>query len=291
MKNWIIVATFFSLWLSTQFDVRIQDYLAYGLILTFGVLHGANDLAIIGKLNTEKQGYRKKLMRYLLVIAVVTVVFLVSKPMALLLFVGCSAYHFGEQHYGHNFKISSNWNPILYVSYGSVVLFMIFTLQINKVIPIINEVSGFVLQGQELVTGLFVSIGCYVLSLGILYKKGVLEVNLVKEVFMLLVLAVVFYHASLAWAFCIYFIFWHSLPSLIDQLGYLYGEISWRSFCTYLRSSILYWSLSLVGMGLLYVFLKDDLDSFISLILYLLAAITFPHVLVMRKLETSKSVP
>ena len=47
MKNWIIVGTFFCLWLATYFSEGIQAVLAFGSIATVGLLHGANDINII----------------------------------------------------------------------------------------------------------------------------------------------------------------------------------------------------------------------------------------------------
>ena len=41
-------------------------------------------------------------------------------------------------------------------------------------------------------------------------------------------------------AFAFYFVVWHSLPSLKEQLIYLYGNLNFNSILKYLKSSIIY---------------------------------------------------
>ena len=94
LKNIILVLTIFGLWLSTQISPQVQDYLAYGLILTFGVLHGANDITLISSLS-NKNPTRKLLGMYLGAMGLVTFFFLISRGFALVFFILISAYHFG----------------------------------------------------------------------------------------------------------------------------------------------------------------------------------------------------
>jgi Brp/Blh family beta-carotene 15,15'-monooxygenase len=83
----------------------------------------------------------------------------------------------------------------------------------------------------------------------------------------------------LIWGFAIYFIIWHSIPSIINQINYLNGEVSWNNFRKYIRSAFLYWVISLIGIATLYLLFKD-IEIFNALFFSFLAAITFPHVLV-----------
>ncbi|MEO0573387.1 MAG: Brp/Blh family beta-carotene 15,15'-dioxygenase [Bacteroidota bacterium] len=285
MKNIIIVLTFFGLWLSTQLPSVAQDYIAYAFILTFGVLHGANDITLITSLTKKKGSNKRLLLTYLGAVLLVTLLFMISKGLALIFFILISAYHFGEQHFSHHLKKDSAISPFLYALYGSVILFMIFSIKLNEVLIVIEDLSGWILD-RNLFIG-FLSIGalgtlmcCYKLI-----KDGILEINPVKELFYLAVLGITFANSSLVWGFAIYFIFWHSLPSMKDQLHFLYGRASGSNFMSYLKTSSLYWLVSILGLGLLYWLLKDSVDYFITVVLYVLAAITFPHVLVMSKIE------
>ena len=47
LDSWMLVATFFTLWLAVFFESRIEDFLAYLFIFSFGILHGANDIRLL----------------------------------------------------------------------------------------------------------------------------------------------------------------------------------------------------------------------------------------------------
>ena len=288
MRNVTIVLTFFGLWLSTQLSSTIQDYVAYGLILTFGILHGANDIAIMSSLTKGKGPLKKHITPYLVAILLVSILFFMSKGIALLFFILISAYHFGEQHFSDNLKRDSASIPFLYFFYGIIILFMIFTIRLNEVIFVVKDIAGWTLE-RNVVLGVLIVASVITMALGFLLRKeGALKVSPVKEFFYLLVLGIVFAKASLVWGFAIYFIFWHSLPSIKDQLIFLYGKANKNNLMTYVKASVLYWSISIIGLFLLYVILRDKVEYFITVVLYVLAAITFPHVLVMAKVETAK---
>ncbi len=288
MKNSIIVLTFFGLWLSTQLGATAQDYLAYTLILTFGVLHGANDITLITSLTKRKDSNGKLLFIYLGAIVLVTFLFVVSKGIALIFFILISAYHFGEQHFSHHLTKESRISRPLFITYGATILFMIFFIKLNEVLNVIKDVSGWMLDESFIVGALIVvSIGTVVCCFRLI-KDGILKINPIKELFYLIVLGITFANASLVWGFAIYFIFWHSLPSMRDQLNFLYGRANRSNFVSYLKTSSLYWLISILGLGVLYWLLRDSVDYFITVILYVLAAITFPHVLVMSKVEAIK---
>ncbi|MGY8916478.1 MAG: Brp/Blh family beta-carotene 15,15'-dioxygenase, partial [Flavobacteriales bacterium] len=91
--------------------------------------------------------------------------------------------------------------------------------------------------------------------------------------------------ASLLWSFAIYFILWHSLPSLVDQIRFLYGGVTKKNIILYLKTSFVYWAISVIGLALFFLFFGGDSDTFLSFFFSFLAAITFPHVLVMTRLN------
>jgi Brp/Blh family beta-carotene 15,15'-monooxygenase len=86
-------------------------------------------------------------------------------------------------------------------------------------------------------------------------------------------------------AFGIYFVFWHSIPSILEQSQYIFGSSDSKSFIRYLRNALIYWLFSLLGLFLCYYFLKDFQNLLISVFFSFLAAITFPHTLVIFKIK------
>ena len=110
---------------------------------------------------------------------------------------------------------------------------------------------------------------------------------LIREFFYLIIFTIIFKVSSLIWGFAIYFILWHSIPSMLDQMRFLYGNVSFNHFKCYFRSAFIYWMLSLVGIGFLYFILKDQ-KIFNALFFSFLASITFPHVMVILKMLDKK---
>ena len=100
----------------------------------------------------------------------------------------------------------------------------------------------------------------------------------------LLVFAVLFKVGSLIWGFALYFIFWHSIPSLQDQIKFLYGNYSFDNFKLYFKVAFIYWIISLLGIVILYLLFKDE-TLFDALFFSFLAAITFPHAFVILKMS------
>jgi Brp/Blh family beta-carotene 15,15'-monooxygenase len=103
------------------------------------------------------------------------------------------------------------------------------------------------------------------------------------ELFYLLVFTIIFKVSSLIWGFALYFILWHSIPSIIDQIKFLYGNVSFTTFKLYFRSAFVYWIASLAGIAMLYIIFKDQ-KIFNALFFSFLASITFPHVFVIQKM-------
>ena len=64
-----LLLTFFFLWITTQFGIDIENLLAYIFVLSLGVLHGSNDLKLIGNFSGEKKyNFRTKLSIYVFVV-------------------------------------------------------------------------------------------------------------------------------------------------------------------------------------------------------------------------------
>lgn len=134
----------------------------------------------------------------------------------------------------------------------------------------------------------YVFIACLCLFVVSIVFQGSLKKqyqSYIKEAFYLLVFYIVFKTASLLWAFTIYFVLWHSLPSLIDQILHLYGSLTKKNMWLYFKSSALNWIVSLLGLLILYLIFNHKEQLFLSVFFSFLAAITFPHVLVMTRLK------
>ncbi|MEY8021523.1 Brp/Blh family beta-carotene 15,15'-dioxygenase [Muriicola sp. SD30] len=282
----MIVLTFFFLWITVNFNIEAEAVLAYFLIFTFGILHGSNDLKLIQQTSSisKKKFFLRALASYVAVIALTVVFFAIVPTLALVFFVLASSYHFGEQHWSNRIK-SSPLSYLFYSCYGLVIFFLLFYTNAEEVSSIIYQVTGIQILATYYLYVLCASFAGFLVIFLWSQRKNKFKVNLVKELFFLLVFAIVFKTASLLWAFSIYFVVWHSIPSLMDQTTYLYGKVNKNTLLKYLKTSFVYWLVSMIGLGILYFLFHEKQGLFLSLMIYFLAAITFPHVIVMNRLN------
>ena len=286
----LILSSFFSLWLSTQISAAIESNIAYIMILTVGILHGSNDIMLINhslKSNTNISSFTIFIF-YVLMVGLVAVLFYFTPFLALSLFVIFSSYHFGEQHFISKSNSKNSFLSLYYTSYGMLIFSMIFLNSPDEVIIIVNEITN-VFVTQDFFKILFYSsvILTVILSFFMHHKKFI-TFNFFEEIILIILLSVIFNTASLIAGFAIYFIIWHSIPSLRDQIIELHSEFNKKTLVLYLKNSALYWLISIVSLFILYYIVNDD-KLFISLFFSFLSAITFPHVLVMFNLFKNKS--
>ncbi|WP_291115763.1 Brp/Blh family beta-carotene 15,15'-dioxygenase [Flavobacterium sp. UBA6135] len=291
LTNFSIVASFLGLWINSFLDENFQLIIGFILIFSFGILHGANDLLLINRSKSKNNSitFYKILSYYIIVVLLGALLFYFIPIVALLLFILVSGYHFGEQHW--QIELSDGSKPInllFHLFYGLLLLSMLFIFHVNEVQRIISAISNITIPSEFITSFFYVSLGCF-LTLGVVkfisLKK--LQKLMLQELLFLLVFAIIFKTSSLIWGFTLYFIFWHSIPSMKDQIDFLYGSFSFENFKAYLKSAFVYWIISLAGIFTLYFIFRNDY-FFDALFFSILAAITFPHVWVIVTMFKNK---
>jgi len=281
-----VITSFLGLWLTSYLSDKNQLILGFILIFTFGILHGANDLVLISQLkNRNKQSFFKILISYIAIVLISALLFTKIPIVALTLFILVSAYHFGEQHWQ---DIEKNGNKIItkifQFNYGLIILLLLFIFNKKEVIEIVFKITTVSIAEKTISIAFFIVLLLFLINTYILYKKSETFKNIIiEQLFYLVLLCLIFKVSSLIWGFTIYFIFWHSIPSLNDQIRFLYGKYSFTNFKKYFKSAFLYWIISLVGISILY-FISKDLIIFDALFFSFLASITFPHAIVILKM-------
>jgi len=297
MKNYInlaIVLSFFGLWISTLFSELNQVIIGFSMIFTFGILHGSNDVLIINKIDKKnsRTNYLRPLFLYVLFISIILALnFLVPKSI-FLLFILVSGFHFGEQHLQH-LKLNSTkvMRYVFYMIYGLVVIFMLLFLKKQIVHPIIIDLIHVSFQ-LSLFLYLFIFSATFfvIMSIYFIITSKLTIKFLFTELFYLAILAVIFNHSNLIWGFTIYFVIWHSVPSMIYQIQYLYGNFTTFNFIVYCKSALIYWLLALLSLFIFYYVFKD-LKMFNTLFFSFLSVVTFPHVFVIINMFNSIKKP
>jgi beta-carotene 15,15'-dioxygenase len=290
-NKFAIIVSFFALWINVNFSPNYQQLVGFVVIFLFGILHGANDIALFQKINeTKKSISLKKLTLYYIGIVFLGAILFYSIPIvALLLFILFSSYHFGEQHWNTIETVDKNkWISIFQTIYGLFLFSLLFSfheIEVEKIIYQITNTSIAQINFKWIticIGLLMIASGIKVNSISMKFKSEV-----VVNIFYLIVFAIIFKTADLVWAFAIYFVIWHSLSSIEEQINYLYGSFTLKNFKSYFMSAFPYWITSLFGIFILYYIFKDK-ELFNALFFSFLAAITFPHTIIIIKMQNSK---
>ncbi len=286
LYNFIMVLSFFFLWVSLQIPERIEFVLGYFLILTIGVGHGANDLKIY--FNSKKLSLKKLFIflgLYSLLVLVGSGLFFIVPEFVLALFILVSGYHFGQEHF-EKYEIDNTWYYNVFIgAYGLMIILSLLYIHSQESLLIINDLLDINLGEQVLLYFLISSLVIWLLCF-IAIRKYLKWNEILRELFYLVLIYMIFSNASLIWGFAIYFIMWHSIPSIYNQIYYLEGTVNPSTVKSYIKDSLLYWIAALVFLGVLYYFLKDHTSLFLSIIIAFLGGITFPHVVVMHQLNS-----
>ena len=285
--NFAIVISFFCLWLISFISVNTEVFIGFSMIFSFGILHGANDLKLIQHIQSKqnKISIKKVLIYYLLIVLAGIIAFYYLPLLALIIFIIISGYHFGEQQWQYLAGLNKKWFSIsLQTIYGMFILFLLFNFHQIEVQKIIFEIATFIIPIHLFSISLKV-IGIVLLAhlLYLYIYEENLRSQIVLEVFYLLVFTVIFLSSSLIWGFAIFFIIWHSIPSMMNQMEFLYKKVDFNNFKLYFKSAFIYWIASLFGIAMLY-FMFEKEKIFNALFFSFLAAITFPHALVILKM-------
>jgi len=286
LKSIKIVLTFFFLWITTQFDLEIENVLAYMFILSLGVLHGSNDIRLMRSLNKVKNNNLKRdLLQYMGVAVITFFVFILQPIIGLWVFILISGYHFGEQYLADKISSSYGVKLILFIFYGLLIFFMLFYTHFEDVSLIIEDIAGLIIDVNYYKYAFLSTLTIVTVLMLVLFSAKLLLVNIFEELTYILLFYILFMNSTLLWSFAIYFIVWHSIPSLRDQIVKIYGGISMDSILKYIKESFLYWVFSVIGIYILSILTKDDIALFNLLFIALLAAITLPHVIIMGKMH------
>ena len=207
-------------------------------------------------------------------------VFIVFLVFLCFFFVLFSCYHFGEQQWT---VIDKNFdNKIYFFSYGLFVFSLLFYFNIEAVIEIISKISNLELFDEYFEYLFYFSSIFLILTTLIYFNK--LKEQLIFQILLSVIMIFSFKSFDLKDAFAFYFVLYHSIPSIFEQTEYLFGEISFKSILKYFKSAMLYWVFAVIGL-IIYYYLNQANELSLNLFFSFLAAITFPHVIVILKMK------
>ena len=288
IKSRIVVFVIF-ISLSYLLPVIYQDILGFILILSIGVIHGANDLLIIKKY-TRKNSLKSQISYFFYYLGLVFlgfVFFYLFPSIALLSFVLVSIYHFGEQHWeasasNDEFVNVKRIYPI--ILHGLIFFVIVFMNNINIVNDVLLSFNTISLNYTFLRILLIV---LFLIYMSLLLSSKSMRVYFADEFVFFILLFVLTLNSSLIFGFSIYFIFFHSILSIKDQVKYIYGDDNSEYIKKYLISALPYFILAILFLIGSYLFIDFESLDILPIMFTFLAAITFPHVIVIEKMYSS----
>ena len=284
-QNLMLYFTFFLLWVSIQFGEFVEDSLAYVMVISIGILHGANDLLILSKKEKNGSNFKKNLLIYISIILLCVIIYFISSFIAISLFVLLSAYHFGEEHLSKKIAVNLSFDFFYFLAYGLFIFSLLFYQSLADVDLIMIELTGATFSKIQIESILYSS--AVFLIIGSLYlvltKRNQLKTLLIEAGYLLL-LFLVFKTSSLILGFAIYFILWHSIPSIIHQIEFISGSLDKKSVLSYVKKAMLYWLISILGLLFIYQ-LVPQIALFATVVFVILFAVTAPHTWVMYKMK------
>lgn len=284
-ENFMLFFTFFLFWVSIQFGEVVEDFIAYILVISVGILHGANDLLILSTKEQKDKKLIKNLSIYIGIILLCVVIYWFSSFVAIVLFVVLSAYHFGEEHLSHKINVNFVFNAVYFLSYGLFIFALLFYQSLSDVDLIMKELTGgtfskFQIEITLIMSAVFLSTG----SIYLIIMRRNEAVLFLREFLYLVLLFLVFNTSSLILGFAIYFILWHSIPSIIHQIEFISGSLNKRNVVTYVKKALIYWVISIAGLLVLYQVLPE-IKLLATVVFVILFAVTAPHTWVMHRMK------
>ncbi|MFV0249193.1 MAG: Brp/Blh family beta-carotene 15,15'-dioxygenase [Tenacibaculum sp.] len=273
-----ICISFFALWFFSVIPDKAALVLCYFSIFSLGLLHGTNDLEILSKIYCKKLSFVKYLSVYLLLISIAALLFILFKKIAFALFLLLSFYHFGEQHLNSKSFVYNWLKPLTYIIYGLFIFSILILNNFNEVIAITQKLFEIVLSKEIFIYTSWISILLFISIL--VYNSFNLNTfsTFFEEVLYALLLYILFKASPLIVGFSVYFIVWHSIPSILDQIHFLYGSSTVNSMLNYLKKSFLFWFISIVAVVFIYYF--EDSLMLSSTIFGVLFVVSVPHIFV-----------
>ncbi|MDA9267368.1 Brp/Blh family beta-carotene 15,15'-dioxygenase [Salibacteraceae bacterium] len=256
-------------------------------IFMIGIPHGAIDNVLHGRDAPHQKQYF--ILVYLLIIGFNVILWMSFPLLAYVLFLGISAYHFGQSQFSHYFKRQKLIHQFSYLLWGVSILSALILFNLSEIHSWMNDYPEFALFSPiHQLNSLVLTFGISsILTFGSLFWLLHNRVFTVSSFFMeclifLLILAA-FYLTPLIIGFTLYFIILHSFKVLGEEFRFLRAEKEVSSVLSFLKLLAPFSLLSFLGLGLVFALIYFNLliIPYGYALLIIISSITLPHVFVM----------
>jgi Brp/Blh family beta-carotene 15,15'-monooxygenase len=272
---------------------QTQLLIAVLLIVLIGIPHGATDYLIFKNLSRPLWGGKKMnrfYFNYLLLMLAYACLWWLLPGLALGVFVLLSIYHFGQSNWNY-VEMNRKWESFsVYNLWGSFVVLTPILWHFEDSVVIIESIIG---SSVPVLPAIWLQAFC--LSLFILniwvsiyyYLQGkVNRKEMIDELVNLGVLGLLFICTPLLLGFAIYFVFWHALSSVMDQVQFFRERkgdaYSWKH---YVKNALPLSLVAICGLAML-VGLQASMSVSINIgvVFVFISVVTLPHMIMIDQL-------
>lgn len=270
----------------------VQDHIIWIAVVLIlgGVPHGASDYLLFNQLMRDQEGRNQKslfALYYLVIVAAYGLLWWFSPMLAFGLFIAVSFYHFGQSNWEYAKFSNHYWQKLSFVLWGGFVVGVPVLIYHQEAALIIQEITGVLLPLEEIRWPLiFLLVASNLMNVIFLFEKELIDApEFKREVASLFALFALFISTPLLIGFGIYFVFWHSLGSTLDQIAILKSVKRGYSLTQYLVKMIPLSLLAFAGLILLYWWLGEEMNrgTNIGLLFLFISIITLPHSILMDR--------
>jgi len=200
-------------YLAPEFEVLYSYPILFGVVISLGLIHGCLDFEVAKRTNPQSK-LLPFLIKYIAQILVLSLVWLVSPQLALLIFLACTAWHFGETDLSL-FKLKAN--PLIIWVYGIGITTWLLGAHLDDNLQYLYDLGFASPSNRFLKTHLHkITIGIRLIALIVIgfttYFAGLYKSK--SNLALLVGILLITYLLPILSAFTVYFGFWHSLHTL-----------------------------------------------------------------------------
>ncbi|HDZ14189.1 MAG TPA: hypothetical protein ENH60_04730, partial [Pricia sp.] len=236
-------------------------------------------------LKDSKIPYTLKIAFYILCALLFILLYSIDERVMLIAFIVISAYHFGEERSAGLDGFKGTKRLLWSFAYGSSIFLLLFYTNFSEFNQVIEQFGFHGVQPeylQRLIVPCLIGqtlllLGSCVLGRIPVFKTLLIFVELVS-------LFVLFRMLGILAGFTLYFIFWHSIPSIRTQIALRKNKGETFDLLTFSKQSLPVYLLSAATALISVYYFQNGMISLEYLVIFI-ACTTMPHVLVMAMFE------
>jgi Brp/Blh family beta-carotene 15,15'-monooxygenase len=265
-------------------------------VIITGIPHGAIDHIVAAKVYRLENTLTDKIKfygGYLISMFLLGIVWIVSPITGFIIFLATSIYHFGQGDLAYITATQKRFTEkeiLLFVTRGVMLLAMPILIHSDITAPIIESATSGAISSQNSIFehGQYIAILAFLLHIALFivfippWRNAIYR----RELYLIILLGVLFFVAHPLVSFAVYFGVWHGLNHFFELRDFLQDSETEIKFANLYRQTVPFTILSFSGLAVLWLIhgaigLQNQM---ISLLFILISVLTLPHMLLIDRM-------